>query len=281
MSKELIDLNEDLKRLWDEGYQIQVIKGYLLVHGFPYVNANREIKRGILVSTLHLAGDKTLKPDTHVAYFKGEHPCNRDGSKMVQISNASPPPDMGNGIKLDHTFSAKDDYKDYHDKINRYMKMICGPVLAIDPDYKIRLHELIEPLNDDSVFHYIDTNSSRAMINPISNKLSGQRIAIIGLGGTGAYLLDFLAKTPVAEIHLFDGDYFYQHNAFRAPGATAKQKFTEHLKKTEYLREIYSNTAVNERNILTFQVSKNVFLILAWIHANENKVHSFQFVDIG
>jgi hypothetical protein len=32
-------------------------------------------------------------------------------------------------------------------------------------------------------------------------------------------VLDFTAKTHVKEIHLFDGDTFFQHNAFRAPGA--------------------------------------------------------------
>ena len=41
---------------------------------------------------------------------------------------------------------------------------------------------------------------------------------MIGLGGTGAYLLDFLVKTPVNEIRGFDGDFYYVHNAYRSPG---------------------------------------------------------------
>jgi len=43
-------------------------------------------------------------------------------------------------------------------------------------------------------------------------------IAVIGIGGTGAYVLDFLVKTPVREIRAFDLDAFYVHNAFRSPG---------------------------------------------------------------
>jgi hypothetical protein len=39
-------------------------------------------------------------------------------------------------------------------------------------------------------------------------KLELGKIAIIGLGGTGSYVLDLAAKTPVKEIHLFDGDKF-------------------------------------------------------------------------
>lgn len=68
---------------------------------------------------------------------------------------------------------------------------------------------------NETVFQYIDTNSSRANIEMINMKLERQKIAIIGLGGTGAYILDMVAKTPVKEIHLFDGDSFDQHNAFR------------------------------------------------------------------
>ena len=35
---------------------------------------------------------------------------------------------------------------------------------------------------------------------------AGWKVAVIGLGGTGSYLLDALAKCPVAEIHLYDDD---------------------------------------------------------------------------
>ena len=73
--------------------------------------------------------------------------------------------------------------------------------------------------NENSVFRYTDTASSRAGIAAIAQKLEIGSVAIVGLGGTGSYILDLVAKTPVREIHLFDGDRFGQHNAFRAPGA--------------------------------------------------------------
>ncbi len=49
-------------------------------------------------------------------------------------------------------------------------------------------------------------------------------MAIIGVGGTGSYVLDLLAKTLIDEIHLFDDDRFLQHNAFRAPGPTPAEE---------------------------------------------------------
>ncbi|MDN4592057.1 hypothetical protein DBA29_26600 [Xenophilus aerolatus] len=51
---------------------------------------------------------------------------------------------------------------------------------------------------------------------------------------------DFLAKTHVREIHLFDGDRYFQHNAFRAPGASSRETLDRQLYKVAYFHEIYS-----------------------------------------
>jgi hypothetical protein len=68
------------------------------------------------------------------------------------------------------------------------------------------------------VFKFHDTLTSRAEITDLSAKFANDVVAIIGLGGTGAYVLDFIVKTPVREIRAFDLDMFYVHNAFRSPG---------------------------------------------------------------
>jgi hypothetical protein len=59
-------------RLRADGYGISVDVGYLFVRDIPYVNLQKAIQRGVLISTLKLAGDVTSRPDTHVAYFRGE-----------------------------------------------------------------------------------------------------------------------------------------------------------------------------------------------------------------
>lgn len=63
MSRLQISRSPDLKRLCDEGFDIEVLDGYLLVHDVPYVNGQREVKRGILVSSLTTAGDVTGPPE--------------------------------------------------------------------------------------------------------------------------------------------------------------------------------------------------------------------------
>jgi hypothetical protein len=71
--------------------------------------------------------------------------------------------------------------------------------------------------------------------------VKGARIGIVGLGGTGSYILDLVAKTCVAEIHLFDVDVFSQHNAFRMPGAPTLEQLEARPQKVAHLAEIYSN----------------------------------------
>ena len=65
------------------------------------------------------------------------------------------------------------------------------------------------------------------------------RIAIPGLGGTGSYILDFIAKCPVSEIHLYDGDVLLQHNAFRSPGALGIEELQVAGNKAEHFARIY------------------------------------------
>jgi hypothetical protein len=239
MLHQLINHNPDLKRLRDEGYDVEIRSGHVLVKDVPYWTANKELKRGTLVSELTLAGDVTTTPNTHVAMFIGEYPCYKDGSRIAQIENQSARRELGPNLVIDHTFSSKPTtgaYKDYHEKMTTYATIISSqtgltaktfPVVVPDPD-------------EDSVFHYIDTASSRAGIGVVSKKLEIGKVGIVGLGGTGSYVLDLVAKTPVQEIHLFDADKFSQHNAFRSPGAPSIDDLRRHPNKAAFFGELYS-----------------------------------------
>jgi hypothetical protein len=245
MSRGLISHSPDLKKLRDEGYDLEVRAGHLLVKDVPYVNARREVKPGILVSTLTLAGDITTKPDNHVAYFIGDHPCRPDGTEIDQIKNPSGGRALAEGLVVNHTFSAKpsDPYPDYYAKMTTYVAILEGQARMIEPAVTAKTFPVIEPGEEaqDTVFNYIDTASSRAEIDLITRKLAIPKIAIVGLGGTGGYVLDLVAKTPVKEIHLFDGDAFLQHNAFRSPGAPSIEELRPKPGKAAYFQCIYAN----------------------------------------
>lgn len=123
----------------------------------------------------------------------------------------------------------------------------------------------VESDSPDDIFNYADTASSRAGIMAVSRKLEIATIAIVGLGGTGSYVLDLVAKTPVREIHLFDADKFLQHNAFRSPGAPSVGELRAIPLKVSYLKERYARmhrgiTAHDE-----FVDETNVGLVAEWI----------------
>ncbi len=242
MSQDLIDRSADLKKLRDEGLQVEVREGLLLVYGVPYVNSQGSIKYGMLVSELTLAGNKSTKPETHVIYFAGEYPCNKNGSPIVQIQHESGQKTLKEGVVVDHSFSNKppNGYSDYYEKVTRYIEIIAAPAKSLDNTVSEKSFKPIEMQEEESVFNYVDTNSSRAGILDIASKLKAQKVAIIGLGGTGSYVLDLIAKTPVDEIHLFDGDLFLSHNAFRSPGAPSLEILNEKKNKAQYFKDIYS-----------------------------------------
>ena len=66
-----------------------------------------------------------------------------------------------------------------------------------------------------------------------------ETIGIVGLGGSGEYILDAVSKTPVADIYIFDGDEFLTHNAFRAPGAPTQDQLDARPLKVDHFADIY------------------------------------------
>jgi hypothetical protein len=240
----LTALDPNLKQLREEKYDIEIVGGHLAVHEIPYVNERREIGRGVLIMPLgNTAGDKLGPPPDHQAQWIGEHPCHADGRRMTEIVNAASQAKAADDLVASWNFSAKpkplDNYLSFYDKVRTYVRRLSDPAVEIDPNTQVFTATLIRASRDDSVFKYEDTFSSRAEIVGVSNKLKGMRIAILGLGGTGSYILDFVATTHVKEIHLFDGDTLYQHNAFRAPGAVSAEDIQAEMKKVDYYAKLY------------------------------------------
>ncbi|MGE0112170.1 ThiF family adenylyltransferase [Aquabacterium sp.] len=242
MSRALFSLNPDLARLRSEGYFMRIQGSLLVMLEVPYVDAQRRVRFGTLVSSLDLAGDRTRKPETHVMQWDGDFPCNADGTPLSGISHAAPNSDLGHGLTARYSFSSKPSdqgYPDYYAKMSTYATIVSGPAAVLQPGISPRVFSGGEEEDEASVFNYLDTASSRVGIGALASKFTQEVVAIIGLGGTGGYTLDFVAKTPVKQIRLFDGDDFLSHNAFRAPGAPSLDELRDAPKKVHYLKGIY------------------------------------------
>ncbi len=242
MSASLISRSPDLQKLRDAGYEVSIVSGHLVVDNIPYVNAQKQVRRGRLVSDLALAGDVTTKPK-HLVYFNGEQPCHKDGTEIAQIKHQVADQLMADGLEVNRSFSnkPKGGYPDYYEKMTTYAAILSGPAESLDPLVSPRTFRPVAVSSeDDCVFNYLDTASSRAGITRAAAKLEGHRIAIVGLGGSGSYVLDLVAKCPVSAIHLFDGDDFLQHNAFRSPGAPSIDQLAARENKATRFARIYS-----------------------------------------
>lgn len=226
------------------GLEVEVRHGHLLLNSIPYVDAQRTVRRGILVTDLTGNIGALGRPNDHLVWFVGDLPHKQDGRSItnLKVEDAST---RWPGFTVNFRFSNKPEayvttgFPDYVTKMLHYISVICPEASAIDPAATPFTGKVLIPEEDESVFLYWDTAASRAGILAMAAKLAMPRVAVVGLGGTGSYVLDQLAKTPIREIHLYDGDVFDQHNAFRAPGAATVEQLRVRPLKVDYFGDMF------------------------------------------
>lgn len=246
MFHELASHNEDIKQLLEIGYSITEDHGYLVIRDIPYLDNNGLQQNGAIVTKFVDIDGQKIKQDDHQIFFAGSHPHHIDGTPiaglaggLMQLPLAGSP-----DVVVQRSFSNKPDrgyYNNFFEKIENYVGIISGPAMekyGATP-YTFRL---VEETPSQSVFKFRDTLTSRAQIVDLSSKFANDIVAVIGLGGTGSYVLDFLVKTPVKQIRGFDLDDFHIHTAYRSPGRLeptepGKKKAAVYQSRYENFRE--------------------------------------------
>lgn len=230
MFQKLVSRNPDLAELVERGYAVAFDSNCLVVRDIPYLDRNGGLQWGAIVAKLVFLDEDHVAQDDHQIYFAGSHPHQLDGAPIrnlaggattIQLSAAS------DDVVVQRSFSNKPKpagkFDNFSDKIESYVSIISGPAIerhGVSP-LTFRTSEGFEP---DPIFRFQDTLTSRAQIGDLNSGFAGETVALIGLGGTGAYLLDLLVKTPVPEILAFDGDAYHVHTAFRSPGRLAAEE---------------------------------------------------------
>lgn len=242
MSRELLDRSPDLQHLENDGYEVRVVGGCVVVGHVPYVTKDKEVRFGTLAADLTAAGDMAIKPASHVGFFAGDEPCDADGRPLTAVVIGSVDRQILEASERWWQFSSKpspDGYPDYYELFTAYIAILAGHAQVIDSTATACTFRPVlgEP---EDIFRFRNTAASRAGVEIASNALRLDAVAILGLGGTGGYILDFLAKTPIRSIHLWDGDAFLQHNAFRSPGAASVEQLHERPTKVRYLADQYN-----------------------------------------
>ncbi len=223
MFHQLVNHNHDLRQLLEKGYAVEIDNGYLIIRDIPYLDDRKQLQWAAFAAKLEFVDKLTVKQDDHQIWFSGSVPHGLDGKPIPNLAGGPTTLALGEASKdvvVQRRFSNKPKttgtFADFFEKIESYLTIIAGPAMELynaNP-YTFRTVEKMS----ESVFKFHDTLTSRAEITDLSAKFANDVVAVIGVGGTGAYVLDFLVKTPVREIRAFDFDLFHVHNAFRSPG---------------------------------------------------------------
>lgn len=239
--------NPDIQKLVDKGYPVAFDSGYLVVRDIPYLDAAGELKVGAIVATLvYRDNNEVAYQDDHQVYFAGGTPYQLGGTPVPQLADRAanvPLSDACKDVVVERRFSNKrkgsDGYDDFFDKVEHYVGLISGPAMERYPQATPYTYREVRNAGPDPIFKFHDTLTSRAKITDLSAKLRNDIVAVIGLGGSGAYLLDFLVKSPVKEVRGFDLDRFHVHNAYRSPGRLQEAELGK--RKAEVYRDRYEN----------------------------------------
>lgn len=247
MSKKQASPNRDIQRLEEAGFLVEVRDAHLVVSGVPYVAPDRSVRHGAIVAVVDPLAAGGVTPADHQIWFVGEQPSNLDGTPVSHMNHSGGEEQRDEGLVVQHRFSMKPmadgamrDYADDYEKITRYHRVISAPAFELDAVKASTPPPLDNVPLPETPFVYPDTAAARAGIVMVARKLDRQKIAIVGLGGTGSYVLDLVGKTRVAEIHLYDADGFESHNAYRAPGSATEGEAHAGRLKVDHFAEVYS-----------------------------------------
>lgn len=245
MFQKLVSHNDDIRRLVEKGYAVALDSNYMVIRDIPYLDGHCQLQIGAIVTKLVFVDQERVTQDDHQIFFAGSIPHNLDGKPIPNLGGGSAQillSEACSDVVVQRSFSNKPrdngKFQDFFEKIESYMTIISGPAIELHNTnpYTFRV---VKEVVSDSIFKFHDTLTSRAEITDLSAKFNNDVIAVIGLGGTGAYVLDFLVKTPVREIRAFDLDAFQVHNAFRSPGRLEPTELGK--KKAEVYHSRYDN----------------------------------------
>ncbi len=226
----LVSHNDDLNRLVEKGYAVAFDSGHMIVRNIPYLDQDLNLQKGAIVTKLTFIDETHVQQVNHQIFFAGSSPYGLDGAPVKNMGDSPAQVVLSDACKdvvVQRSFSnlpnATKRWADFFDKIDGYVVQISGPAMAkydVDP----YTFGSVTEGGTDPIFKFQDTLTSRAEITDLRTKFTDEVVAIIGLGGTGSYVLDFMVKTPVREIRAFDLDPFHVHNAFRSPGRLEKSE---------------------------------------------------------
>jgi hypothetical protein len=295
MSSLPIAPDEQIARLVDDGYDMVLEGGHLVVRRLPYVGPSGLRTDGRLVLPVNYTHGVVTDATDHRIWFAGEEPRDEKGAPLASGGQAH---GFGTNESADYLLSFKPPsgaYASLSEKIRQYARILLSTARHIDPSVTDTPGGSFQVVPDDLPLVYPDTNTTRAGLTNLNNLFRGHTVAIVGVGGTGSFILDHVAKTWVDHIILIDGDHFQTHNAYRAPGAAADETVRSKPNKAEHFAREYSRmrtgitahpVSLTADNLSLLEGATFVFLAAADAEARPEimrwlRDRGVPFIDVG
>jgi hypothetical protein len=243
MSTSPFEADPSVGRLLAEDFCLSFEGNHLIVEHVPYVTTEQIVAYGRLALPVTFSGNIVHDGSgDHRIWWIGGQPCNELGQPLAGPSPESHAvtPDLVATFMISSKPRTTGSFETTYDKIVSYVRLLSHPARAIDQTVTAAPGAGWHEVPSDLPFVYPDTGTSRAGLADLNSKFRGHRIGIIGLGGTGSYILDHVSKTWVDAIELFDGDTFDNHNAYRAPGAAEIEELKLRPNKAEHFARQFS-----------------------------------------
>jgi len=229
-------------------------------------------KRGVLVSKLDIAINSSGEEVAANPSTPRRHVCRgsplRSGRERLPAVHRRGWTAAWHPLQVLHSFSSKPvrgHYLDYYEKVSTYVAELSAAAQKIEPSLTAQTYPVVETRSKDSVFQYMDRRPAALGFRASRRKLENLKITIAGLGGTGAYVLDQVAKTPVRENSPIRRRRVLAPQ--RLPGArrSLPRRLKTKPRKVTYLHGIYSRM---HRHIVphAYPVDQNTVGELAGMH---------------
>lgn len=235
-----------IQRLVDECYEVTIDGGYLIVDRIPYVTSAREIAWGALICPYRNVDGVPQLDNDHQCWFTGSVPHQADGTSLAGPLVSEQQPQTVAGRLVQMRFSNKpepigDFFDNHYKKVTHYIRKLSRHARDIDQAVSATSVGSYRRRVVPSVFQYANDAIAQGGLDAVADKLRLRRVCIVGVGGTGSYLLDALAKEEIERIDLYDHDVIEPKNPFRMPGAMSREDAYAGHYKAVWLASCYAS----------------------------------------
>ncbi len=221
-------LDRSIERLSALGLPL-FLDGDFLVAPIPLLDHAGNAEVGYLVESLNLDANRVVQPEVngaHQMHLVGIRPHEINGSPLPLSGSEGDYP-LTNRLRASFHMSIKlkdvntgqnREYADLFEKFSTYYAKISAPGFHKKPKWRDGMVVPSSIRDTSNPFVFPDTAAHKDGVLDLRERLLIQRVLVVGAGGTGSFLIDLLARTPIGSMTIVDFDRFWVHNLYRAPG---------------------------------------------------------------